>query len=63
MKSNHKKSNRMLIIGGVVLVAYLLASIIFGSFMLERHVVQNQRVTYSTFTLRHGNFPGTFFLD
>jgi len=53
----------MLIIGGVVLVAYLLASIIFGSFMLERHVVQNQRVTYSTFTLRHGNFPGTFFLD
>ncbi len=62
MKANHKKSNRMLIIGGVVLVVYLLASIIFGSFMLERNVVKNHNITYSTFTVRHGNFPGTFFM-
>ena len=66
MKSNHKKSNRMLAIGGIFLVLYLLASIIFGSFMLEKQTVQNPRnrdITYSTITVRHGNFPGTFFLD
>ena len=66
MKSNHKKSNRMLAIGGIFLVVYLLASVIFGSFMLEQHVVQNQRnrnVTYTNVTVRNGVFPGTFFLD
>lgn len=66
MKSNHKKSNRMLAIGGVFLVVYLLANIIFGSFMLEQQTVQNRRnrnVSYSSFTVRHGVVPGTFFLD
>ncbi len=66
MKSNHKKSNRMLAIGGIFLVVYLLASVIFGSFMLEQHMVQNPRnrsVTYTNVTVRHGDFPGTFFLD
>jgi len=56
----------MLAIGGIFLVLYLLASIIFGSFMLEKQTVQNPRnrdITYSTITVRHGNFPGTFFLD
>ncbi len=66
MKSNHKKSNRMLVAGGIFLVVYLLATIIFGSFMLEQHVVQNPRnrnVTYTNVTVRNGTFPGTFFLD
>ena len=66
MKSNHKKSNRMLVIGGVFLVVYLLASVIFGSFMLERQMIQNPRnrnVTYTNVTVRNGNFPGTFFLN
>ncbi len=66
MKSNHKRSNRMLVIGGIFLVVYLLATIIFGSFMLERHIVEsprNRNVTYSTFTLRHGQFPGVYFLE
>ncbi len=66
MKSNHKKSNRMLIIGGIFLVVYLLASIIFGSFMLDRQTMQNPRnrqVTYTNVTVRNGVFPGTFFVD
>lgn len=66
MKSNHTKSNRMLVIGGIFIVVYLLASIVFGSFMLERHVVENPRnrnVVHTTFTLRHGEFPGVFFLE
>jgi|GEM_PF-1630506 len=66
MKSNHKKSNRMLVIGGIFLVVYLLASIIFGSFMLEQKMVQDPRtrnVPYTNVTVRNGNFPGTFFLN
>ena len=55
MKSNHKKSNRMLVIGGIFLVIYLLASVIFGSFMLDRQTVErtrNRSITYSSFTVR-----------
>ncbi len=66
MKSNHKKSNRMLIMGGIFLVVYLLASIIFSSFMLERQMMQNPRnrqVTYTNVTVRNGVFPGIFFVD
>ncbi|MDY0290433.1 MAG: hypothetical protein RBR15_16530 [Sphaerochaeta sp.] len=66
MKSNHKKSNRMLVAGGIFLVVYLLATIIFGSFMLEQHVVENPRNrngSYSTLTVRHGTIPGVFFLE
>lgn len=66
MKSNHKKSNRMLAIGGTFLVVSLLASVIFGSFMLDKQTVQNPRnrnVTYTNVTVRNGTFPGTFFLD
>ncbi len=66
MKSNHKNSNRMLAIGGIFLVVYLLAIVIFGSFILDKPMVQNPRnrnVTYTNITVRNGNFPGTFFLD
>lgn len=56
----------MLVIGGIFLVVYLLASIIFGSFMLEQKMVQDPRtrnVPYTNVTVRNGNFPGTFFLN
>jgi len=66
MKSNHKKSTMMLAVGGIFLVVYLLASVIFGSFMLDQQLVQNPRnrnVTYTNVTVRNGTFPGTFFLN
>jgi len=56
----------MLAVGGIFLVVYLLASVIFGSFMLDQQLVQNPRnrnVTYTNVTVRNGNFPGTFFLN
>jgi hypothetical protein len=66
MKSNHKKSNRMLAIGGIFLVVYLLSSVIFGSFMLQKQTLQdprNRNVIYTNVTVRHGDFPGVYFLD
>ncbi|MDT4761662.1 hypothetical protein [Sphaerochaeta sp. PS] len=57
MKSNHKKSNRMLVVGAIFLVVYLLASVVFGSFMLDQRVTNNslnRSVTYSSFSVRHG---------
>ncbi len=52
MKSNHKKSNMMLIGGaGIFLVVYLLASVIFGSFLIDRFSTQelpNRNVTHVT---------------
>ncbi|HHT79890.1 MAG: hypothetical protein WCS35_04265 [Sphaerochaeta sp.] len=57
MKSNHKKSNRMLLIGSIFLVVYLLASIIFGSVMLDKNMVRtnrNRSVSYSVLTVVPG---------
>ncbi|MDK2859849.1 MAG: hypothetical protein PWP25_1035 [Sphaerochaeta sp.] len=51
MKSSHKKSNRMLIGAGIFLVVYLLASVIFGSFLIDRFSTQttpNRSVTHVT---------------
>nr|WP_319475110.1 hypothetical protein [uncultured Sphaerochaeta sp.] len=51
MKSSHKKSNRMLIGAGIFLVVYLLASVIFGSFLIDRFSMQelpNRNVTHVT---------------
>ena len=51
MKSSHKKSNRMLVGAGIFLVVYLLASVIFGSFLINRFSTQelpNRNVTHVT---------------
>ncbi len=51
MKSSHKKSNRMLIGAGVFLVVYLLASVIFGSMLIDKYsntTMPNRTVTHVT---------------
>ncbi len=48
MKSSHKKSNRMLIGAGIFLAVYLLASVIFGTVLIDKF--SNESVPNGSFT-------------
>ena len=54
MKSNHKRSNVLLMAAGIFLVVSLLVTVIFSSVVIDRASVSGYlrpRMTYSSFTL------------